>query len=616
MERSSLNSGVLQQTFSDVYQDFFGKCSIVLSTSLSFNWIEDFAKRYRGISIAQKIPFKTYIGIEPTGDQTLEWGDIYQYQPAQGKFEMNSLKRMIFPISEVKDYVNRKLNKFDNHLIRGGKIHCLIELPMAHGYSFPGNFSALLATLLFMMSGRLTEDEIAQWENYPPMELLKNKDSLFSEVFYLAWNINYIVKSGDSTGSGAFASFVSSSYPIITFPAKTIRYRDYISLKDNNFSGLGKLPFWGYRLNDLYADLDSVPFWPIDMGVIFSGKPCISERVLQKINHDSNHYVDFKPHFRQIFGDDVEKAPMFPDFYENCVLTDEKIVNKFYDLYGVLSLIMIRQLHCLLLHGYHEEEVEKFVGTVSKRYFISQVMDEVSHYMSEFLLRLNTCLLQKNAFTPVGVFNINNIQLGGGVGFVTSPQLNRTNLLDTFNEMQKAFPNMSVDYVSWLDGYGRSGVNVEQNLETKKYSSFIDASSVLLCTYMGKHDSQRFISGSAVGDLAREYDVLCNLVDNSIMIGGDVVSGADLHSQKATLTLLSMLLNQKNEEVSSRDFPRSSYSQNKNEMQGKIVLPLMKLIRERTHKNLALTCKGTNTDFFLKLTLKDGQKIGVIKNYQ
>jgi hypothetical protein len=616
MERAPLNSAVLQQSFSENYQEFFGKCSIVLSTSLSFNWIEDFSKRYKGISIAQKIPFKTYIGFEPTGDQTLEFGDIYQYQPAHGRFEAGSLKRAIFPISEVRDYVNRKLQKLSNGTVRGGKIHCLTELPMAHGYSFPGNFSALLATLLYLMSGSLTEDEVTQWENFPPMELLKNKDSLFSEIFYFAWNINYIFKNGDSTGSGVFASLVSSSYPIITFPAKTIRSRDYGSLKENGFTGLGKVPFWGYRLNDLYSDLDSVPCWPVDMGVVFSGKPCIAERAIQKINYDLNQYEDFKAHFRHIFGDDLEKAPMFPDFYENCVLTDEPTVNKFYDLYGLLSLTMIRQLHCLLLHGYHENEVEKFIGTVGKRYFVSQIMDEVSSYMSEFLLKLNTCLLKKNAFMPVGLFNTNNIQLGGGVGFVTGPQQNRNHLLEAFGELRQSFPNLSVDYLSWLDGYGRGGVSIEQNLDAKRFSSFIDASSVLLCTYSGKLDSKRFVSGHVVEDLAKEYDILCNQLDNSIMIGGKVVSGSDLHSQKATLTLLSVLLNQRNEEVSCRDFPRSSYSQNKNEMQGKIVLPLMKLIRERTKKNLGLSCRGTNTDFVLKLTLQEDQKIGVIKDYQ
>lgn len=616
MDRKSLNSAVLQHSFPEVYQEFFGKCGVVLSTSLSFNWIEDFSMRYRGVSISQKLPFKTYIGIEETNDQTLEFGDFYQYQPQQDEFESSSLKRAIYPIPDVREYLNRKLRQLDCGATRGGRIHCLTEMPTSHGYSFFGNFSALVATLLYVAVGRLTEDDVAQWEKFAPMELLNNRDSLFSEVFYTAWDINYILKHGDSTGAGVFASFVSSYYPIISFPAKTIRSRDYAGLKRNGFVGLGKVPFWGYRLNDLYQDLDSAPFWPIDMGVVFSGKPCVSERVLQKIDNDFNQYEDFKTHFRQMFGGEVEKVPLFPDFYENCVMTDETVVSNFYDLYGVLSLIMIRQLHSLLLHGYHEDEVDKFVGTISKRYFASRVMDEASNYMNEFFLKLHSNLFQGEAFSRVGFFNTNNIQLGGGVGFVTSPHLNRLNLISVFGEMQKNFPSMSVDYISWLDGFGKSGITFEQNLVNKKYSSFIDASSVLLCSYIGNRDTQRFVQSNHVDDLSKQYDILCNLIDNSITVGGKTVSGPDLHSQKATLNLLSILLQKRNEEVAAGDFPRSSYSRSKNEMQGKIVLPLMKLIRERTHKNLGLTCKGTNTEFFLKLILREDQKIAIIKPFQ
>ncbi len=616
MERLSLNSAVLQRNFSEIYQEFFGKCSVVLSTSLSFSWIEDFAQRYRGISISQKLPFKTYVGLEITDDQTLSFGEIFQYQPLTDSFEVNSLERSFYPIPEVREYTNRKLRRMTGGVFQGCKIHCLTELPISNGYSFFGNFSSLVASLLFVMTDQLSEDDILQWEKFPPMELMKNKELHFNDVFYTAWDINYILKYGDSPGSGPFTSLISSFYPIITFPAKTIRSRDYNDLKHSSFAGLGKLPFWGYRLNDLYEDLESSPFWPIDMGVVFSGKPCISERVSQKIDNDYNQYQDFKSHFKKVFGKNVDKAPLLPDFYETCVLDDEAVVNKFYDLYGVLSLIMIRQLHSLLLHGYDEGEVDKFIGTVSKKYFASLLMDEASPYMSEFLLKLNTGLLQGKSFSRVGFFNTNNIQLGGGMGFVTSPQLNRVNLTAVFDEMQASFPNMSVDYLSWLDGYGESGVRVEQNLKTKNYSSFIDSSSVLLCTYRGKKLGKMIVNTNRLKKIGEEYDILCNLIDNSILIGGKVISSSDLHSQKATLTFLSKLLSKRNEDISCKEFPRSSYTQNKNEMQGKIVLPLLKLVRARTHKDLGLVCKGTNTDFFLKLMLKENQKIGVIKHFQ
>ena len=44
-------------------------------------------------------------------------------------------------------------------------------------------------------------------------------------------------------------------------------------------------------------------------------------------------------------------------------------------------------------------------------------------------------------------------------------------------------------------------------------------------------------------------------------------------------------------DISNKEFPVSSYSKNKNDMLGKIVLPLIELIEKETGKKLPLICK-------------------------
>jgi len=53
--------------------------------------------------------------------------------------------------------------------------------------------------------------------------------------------------------------------------------------------------------------------------------------------------------------------------------------------------------------------------------------------------------------------------------------------------------------------------------------------------------------------------------------------------------------------MSNKDFPKSSYTTNKNEMVGKIVLPLLKLIEKEKMVDFPLVCKGSINDFYLKL---------------
>ena len=135
-----------------------------------------------------------------------------------------------------------------------------------------------------------------------------------------------------------------------------------------------------------------------------------------------------------------------------------------------------------------------------------------------------------------------------------------------------------------------------------------------LNTYSKSKDYKTIIGWDDIETLGRDYDILCNLIDNSILVGGKALSGKELHSKTATLGVLTRLLERKNDEVCSQDFPRSSYTSNKNEMQGKIILPLLKIIKERTHKDLGLTCTGSNTKFYLKLATESDLKIGLINS--
>lgn len=58
--------------------------------------------------------------------------------------------------------------------------------------------------------------------------------------------------------------------------------------------------------------------------------------------------------------------------------------------------------------------------------------------------------------------------------------------------------------------------------------------------------------------------------------------------------------------------PLSSYSRSKNEMLGKIIIPLLKTIKEKTQKDLLLECYGGVYDYYLRLK-KGDVKIGVLK---
>lgn len=91
--------------------------------------------------------------------------------------------------------------------------------------------------------------------------------------------------------------------------------------------------------------------------------------------------------------------------------------------------------------------------------------------------------------------------------------------------------------------------------------------------------------------LASKDGLLLDMVDNRIYINGKKVTSDDLFSQSATIEILTVLIANLGNDIPNKNLPSSSYSKNKNEMLGKIVLPLVELVEKELGEKLPLICK-------------------------
>ena len=81
--------------------------------------------------------------------------------------------------------------------------------------------------------------------------------------------------------------------------------------------------------------------------------------------------------------------------------------------------------------------------------------------------------------------------------------------------------------------------------------------------------------------LEKESDIiLLDTIEGTIRIRGDRLTSKDIHSQNSTIDMLSILLEHMGETVSNSRLPLSTYSQNKNELLSKVVLPIKKLSKK------------------------------------
>ncbi len=73
---------------------------------------------------------------------------------------------------------------------------------------------------------------------------------------------------------------------------------------------------------------------------------------------------------------------------------------------------------------------------------------------------------------------------------------------------------------------------------------------------------------------------------------GTKLTSKDIHSQNTTIDMMTLVMKHMGETVSNQELPISTYSQNKNEILSKVILPIKRLTKEYFDKKLLLTCSG------------------------
>jgi len=96
-------------------------------------------------------------------------------------------------------------------------------------------------------------------------------------------------------------------------------------------------------------------------------------------------------------------------------------------------------------------------------------------------------------------------------------------------------------------------------------------------------------------------DLLIDKTSNKVYVKGDLLTSKEIHSAKVTVEILDILLKNISKQVPASQFPPSSYV-DRNEMQSKIVSPLVNVIKKRINKTLPLIIRGgLRKNFYMKI---------------
>jgi len=604
MERPKINSQSLKERFPEIYKKFFSKCFLVVSAPGNFWWAGEHSVLYGVPGIKQNLPIRVYVGLERNNMKEISFGFWRNLLPSKGTFEYLELD--LSTKKGIIDILKSEIAKFNKLSSADFRINILSEVPPGSGLGFSGAFGASLAAAIYLYFKKVTIKEIKSWNETSVMELIQKRGD-FNKIFRLAWKIESLIQGGNSSGGAPFCSLINSYFPIVLFSQKRtdmgeLEKTDSEILPSDvsgNYDLIDRILYQGARLNDIFG-LKYFNTFPIHFGLIYSGETTSTSNAVDATREEKdflNGLIKFDREFRKDFIVPESKPHLF---YSEELKKEKNLWNLYLKLSTVISLRVIGAFKNLFQKGFSKKAMKDLVKGVNDYQSFFRLLGLSTNNIEEINTFIKGIFFDKGI---AGAIKITGGGMGGDILFVV-PHSSLIDGLDYIIEelRKKINKNIFFDYLSWIDGIEDNGVKIEHSVESKIYSEFA-SEGIVYIKKMERSGDVRAITYSL-----QEYkknkpkiDLLLDSVNTDIYIKNKKLTSKDIRSASTTIKMMELLLNSAEKRIKNKDLPISSYRNDRNELQSKIISPLKKAINKRLKKKLAIEIHGGITDFYIEL---------------
>ncbi len=600
-----MNSLELQKRFYTTYKEFFNTYDIVLSGDSVLTWWADIAHGVSVLRIKQKLPLKIFCGANLNNSGKVTFTKMSSYSIIEDRYIDNEVYTFFrHDIDAITGFLERYL--LEHGYTRWVEISLLFETPPGHGFAFSGVTSVLLTFLTHILTGKLDMGTLVGREF--PLE-----GSLFDEVYVSSLYLSHCIGGGQSVGgaSNCLAMTSGLALPMVHFSQKCLHTDTHENIMDAESNDIHRcintVIYQDSLLSFLGREDRSIGELPIDYGVIFTGlgyRFADMEATHEQRQHEENS-------LQSLMSRIISALPLSQRDQES--LSDilsfdqDEMISK-----GInhMDLRILEGFDSLLWSIHPDRAIDSFIDAIRKV--------GLSSFAYQWENKLYTAIqhlfhtYQQFDEEAIGLLPFNTGKIGGSLFFVMKKWKSRATLEKVLDQLKEEWHIVSLDHASWRDGYSSDGIRVEQYITGKIYSEYTHEGDVLFSDSFGKSYSWEY-------DTMIKNETDCLLLDTiwwRIYLQGTKLTSKDIHSQNTTIDMIQLLLDNIWKEVSNSRLPISTYSQNKNELLGKIVIPIKKITREYFWSEIALTCSGWITEYYLKLDPDESIRIGIIRKLQ
>lgn len=558
------NSSNLQKLFAKEYEDFFAANNLIVSgPHVISRWNVTHLKDLK-VKIAQKIPTKTYLGINIRKDDSIHLKTVTRFINAQQKFETHDTKMII-----GKEFAEKLEHTIKDKLAEQGCNKWLDIAFFSENEKDTGtqNYSVMIliiSLMIHILSGKLTLEEISDYDDFI-------KSGKFKEVYATAKEIlesiapvpkehictTPIFTAGINNGNICF-NLESKEYLQATYP-KLMKIDNNICMnhfdKDVN-----------QHINNL------IEFSIISFGWFFNEF------------YNTKTYLDIEASYEKTF--------------KHYKMNSAKL-NLCAEMITLLYLKMFESAKEAIKYPNDEHLMNHFFWRINRVWmhqaFIEKYVD---------LYRDITATFKKNMVfedEKMGLIPISSAKLWGTFICITKSEKSRETLEKMIYRLHEMwYTTANFQYFSRKDGISEEHLKVEQYLDQDCFSSHIKKGDVMLECW--SYDWTKTIGNHRKLLEETKDSIIFDTIDGKIYLNNEITNHNEILTQSGTVEIIKVLFENMWEYVNNSKLPSSSYSKNKNEITGKIIWPLQDLIQKRYNGRLDLQCTGSIVNFDLKLS--------------
>lgn len=596
MDRICSNSQALETAFPAVYRSFYAAHPIVVSAPANCYLAGEHSSRYGAPALIQKLPIRLLVGLQPIDRPAFE------LVPSPAKYFFPD--RQSFVSFEVEPAVRLALNDFltsawkqvgadrDRKRPAGYAVSYLSELPTGRGFSPSAAFGSALSVAFHLVTGELTTEELLSWGK------VGYEAPIFEAVFRMAWKIEQLLHTNPPDGSLSFSALIPSESPVFFFT-------DWRPLAEGGPGGVGELDginYFGQSVARLFKLPDQVLSLDIALISVGSGmKPGFrSGQDFRRVARE--RFAATAKELNAVFGEagssGLPKARFLAALHQPDGLFASQI-----DALSVATLRAIESLRPILQGEATPEAVREFISPLRMYQNELRWFELDSPELIEARQHLNLEARRK------GLYGMVVCKLSGAGRksdlLVLSPRGSfREEVTQAVSFFRRRFNGQaSLDYASWLDGLtDGQAVRVEQWLEAGLVSPHITGKTyqVIRLTVDGRLE-RTLITHDQLHGLIKQAQLALVEQDQKIYIAGQVLTSRDIHSAKATSKLIRQLIEQPGRPFPNAELSLPPYSEDRTELQSKLVAPLKRVVNQRLKLPLPLTVSGSLGEFTVQL---------------